>query len=171
MESGPREGTPPLQRGSAVRILEKPGSLEWDYDAEADVRYLSLGAPRAAEGVDVGEGVVLRYDPEQREVVGLTVVGLRARLLKGPASMPNLWRSTTGHASRNPASRESSCLQTANCDLQVLARRARCTYLTRGLIRVELHRGQANHQPRSPRRSAAGLTAMEIERDTERSMT
>jgi uncharacterized protein YuzE len=77
-----------LQRGSAVRILEKPGSLEWDYDAEADVRYLSLGAPRAAEGVDVGEGVVLRYDPEQREVVGLTVVGLRARLLKGPASMP-----------------------------------------------------------------------------------
>jgi uncharacterized protein YuzE len=72
----------------AVRILEKPGSLEWDYDAEADVLYLSLGAPRAAEGVDVGEGVVLRYDPEQREVVGLTVVGLRARLLKGLASVP-----------------------------------------------------------------------------------
>jgi len=72
----------------AVRILEKPGSLEWDYDAEADVLYLSLGAPRAAEGVDVGEGVVLRYDPEQREVIGLTVVGLRARLLKGLASMP-----------------------------------------------------------------------------------
>jgi len=72
----------------AVRILEKPGPLEWDYDAEADVLYLSLAAPRAAEGVDVGEGVVLRYDPEQREVVGLTVVGLRARLLKGLASVP-----------------------------------------------------------------------------------
>jgi len=69
----------------AVRILEKPGSLEWDYDAEADVLYLSLGTPRLAEGVDVGEGVILRYDPEQREVVGLTVVGLRARLLKGLA--------------------------------------------------------------------------------------
>ncbi len=72
----------------AVKILEKPGSLEWDYDAEADVLYLSLGTPRAAEGVDVGEGVVLRYDPEQREVVGLTVIGVRARLLKGLASEP-----------------------------------------------------------------------------------
>jgi uncharacterized protein YuzE len=72
----------------AVKILEKSGPLEWDYDAEADVLYLSLGTPRAAEGVDVGEGVVLRYDPEQREVVGLTVVGLRARLLKGLASSP-----------------------------------------------------------------------------------
>ena len=72
----------------AVKILEKPGPLEWDYDAEADVLYLSLGAPRAAEGVDVGEGVVVRYDPEHREVVGLTVVGIRARLLKGLASEP-----------------------------------------------------------------------------------
>jgi uncharacterized protein YuzE len=70
-----------------VKILERPGSLDWDYDAEADVLYLSLGAPHAAEGVDVGEGVVLRYDPEQREVVGLTVVGLRARLLKGLDSL------------------------------------------------------------------------------------
>jgi len=72
----------------AVEILEKPGPLEWDYSAETDVLYPSLGAPRAAEGVDVGEGAILRYDPEQREVVGLTVVGLRARLLKGLASSP-----------------------------------------------------------------------------------
>jgi uncharacterized protein YuzE len=72
----------------AVRIPEKPGSLDWDYDAEADVLYLTLGAPRPAEGIDIGEGVVLRYDPEQREVVGLTVIGLRARLLKGLSSLP-----------------------------------------------------------------------------------
>lgn len=70
----------------AVKILEKPGTLEWNYDAEADVLYLSLGSPRAAEGVDVGEGVVVRYDPEQREVVGLTVVGMRAKLLRSLGS-------------------------------------------------------------------------------------
>ncbi len=70
----------------AVKILEKPGTLEWNYDAEADVLYLSLGSRRAAEGVDVGEGVVVRYDPEQREVVGLTVIGMRAKLLRGLGS-------------------------------------------------------------------------------------
>jgi uncharacterized protein YuzE len=70
-----------------VKILEKPGTLEWNYDAEADVLYLSLGSPRTAEGVDVGEGVVVRYDPEQREVVGLTVVGMRAKLLRGLGSL------------------------------------------------------------------------------------
>ncbi len=65
-----------------VKILEKPASLSWDYDEEADMLYLAVGEPRPAEGVDIGEGVVLRFDPERREVIGLTVVGLRARLLK-----------------------------------------------------------------------------------------
>jgi uncharacterized protein YuzE len=67
----------------AVKILEKAAELSWDYDAEADVLYLSVGKPRPAAGVDVGEGVVLRYDPVRREMVGLTVVGVRARLLRG----------------------------------------------------------------------------------------
>lgn len=70
-----------------VKILEKPASLDWDYDAEADVLYLSVGTPRPAAGVDIGEGVVLRYDPAAHEVVGLTVVGLRARLLQGLAAV------------------------------------------------------------------------------------
>ena len=69
-----------------MKIPERPGTLEWNYDAEADVLYLSLGSPRAAEGVDVGEGVVLRYDSERREVIGLTVVGMRAKLLRGLGS-------------------------------------------------------------------------------------
>jgi uncharacterized protein YuzE len=67
----------------AVRILGKPERLAWDYDAEADVLYVSVGTPRPAEGVDIGEGVILRYDRAEHELVGLTVVGLRARLLQG----------------------------------------------------------------------------------------
>jgi uncharacterized protein YuzE len=65
-----------------VRILEKPARIDWDYDADADVLYLSLGEPRQALGIDVGDGVVLRYDETAKEVVGLTLIGLRARLLR-----------------------------------------------------------------------------------------
>ncbi|MCW5853958.1 MAG: DUF2283 domain-containing protein [Anaerolineae bacterium] len=64
----------------AVRILDKPANITWDYDDEADVLYLSIGAPRPALGLDIGDGVVVRYDEAKNEVVGLTVIGLRARL-------------------------------------------------------------------------------------------
>lgn len=66
----------------AVKILEKPANLTWDYDEEADVLYVSVGEPSPAVGVDIGDGVVLRYDEPHKEVVGLTVLGLRARLLR-----------------------------------------------------------------------------------------
>ena len=66
----------------ALKILEHPGTVKWDYDEEADVLYLSVGEPRPATGVDIGEGVVLRYDEAANEVVGLTLIGLRAKLLK-----------------------------------------------------------------------------------------
>ena len=66
-----------------VRILEKPSVITWDYDEDADVLYLSIGEPQPALGVDIGEGVILRYNEAQKEVVGLTMIGLRARLMKG----------------------------------------------------------------------------------------
>ena len=66
----------------ALKILEKKEGLNWDYDEEADVLYLSVGEPSEALGVDIGEGLVVRMDRAEREVVGLTVVGLRSRLLK-----------------------------------------------------------------------------------------
>ena len=67
----------------AVKILEKPAVITWDYDEEGDVLYLSIGEPQPAVGIDIGEGVILRYDEAHKEVVGLTLLGLRARLLKG----------------------------------------------------------------------------------------
>ena len=66
----------------AVKIPEKGARLDWEYDEEADVLYLSIGKPRKATGVDIGEGVVVRYDEKRREVVGLTIVGMRARLME-----------------------------------------------------------------------------------------
>lgn len=67
----------------ALKILERPSSISWEYDEDADVLYLSVGEPRPAVSVDLGEGIIARYDDQRKEVVGLTVLGLRSRLLRG----------------------------------------------------------------------------------------
>jgi uncharacterized protein YuzE len=67
----------------ALKILEGKPQLDWDYDEEADVLYISVGKPRPALGVDIGEGVIVRWDEQKREVVGVTIIGLRARLVEG----------------------------------------------------------------------------------------
>ena len=65
----------------AVKLFEKKDvPLDWEYDGEADTLYLSFGKPRPALGVDVGEGVVVRYDEKAREVVGLTLIGVGKRM-------------------------------------------------------------------------------------------
>ena len=65
----------------AIRLFErKDARLDWEYDGEADTVYLSFGRPRRAAGVDVGQGVIIRYDEKARKVVGLTIVGVGRRL-------------------------------------------------------------------------------------------
>ena len=64
----------------SVKILASPDQIRRNYDEDADVLYLSVGEPRAAVGIDIGDGIVLRYDEAQNAVVGLTVIGLRERL-------------------------------------------------------------------------------------------
>jgi len=73
---------------AALKILEKPDSLRWDYDEEADVLYLSIGEPKPAVGVDIGEGIVVRYDETEKQIVGITLSGLRARVLKNLPDAP-----------------------------------------------------------------------------------
>jgi uncharacterized protein YuzE len=67
---------------AAIRILDHPEHLDWEYDEEADVLYLSVGGPIAAEGRDLGDGIVVRYDEARNEVVGVTKIGLRDRVLR-----------------------------------------------------------------------------------------
>ena len=65
----------------AVRLFEKRGiPIDWEYDGEADALYISFGPPKPATGVDVGEGVIVRFDEGAREVVGLTIIGVGRRL-------------------------------------------------------------------------------------------
>ncbi len=65
----------------AIKILEKKENLNWDYDEEADVLYISMGEPQKALGVDIGDGAIVRYVEATNEVVGLTLIGMRERLL------------------------------------------------------------------------------------------
>ena len=65
----------------AVKILEGRGPMTHQYDEEADVLYLAIGGPRPAMGIDIGHGIMLRYDEAAHEVIGVTLIGVRARLL------------------------------------------------------------------------------------------
>jgi uncharacterized protein YuzE len=65
-----------------IAIVEESSAVNWHYDREADVLYLSLGEPRPALGVDIGDGIIVRYDEDEKSLVGLTLVGVRHRLLK-----------------------------------------------------------------------------------------
>ncbi|MER3446992.1 MAG: hypothetical protein C4291_09185 [Candidatus Dadabacteria bacterium] len=48
----------------------------------ADVLYISVGEPPMAVRTDIGEGAIVRYDEKKNEVVGITIIGLRARTLQ-----------------------------------------------------------------------------------------
>ncbi|MBF0567925.1 MAG: DUF2283 domain-containing protein [Nitrospirae bacterium] len=66
-----------------IKILEKKENLNWDYDDEADVLYISVGEPKRALGIDIGEGVIMRYMEDTSELVGLTIIGIKERFLRG----------------------------------------------------------------------------------------
>lgn len=64
-----------------IKILEKKENLNWDYDEEADVLYISIDKPQKAIGIDVGEGIIIRYREDKKEIVGLTIIGFKDRFL------------------------------------------------------------------------------------------
>ncbi len=65
----------------ALKMIEKQTNLQWDYDAEADVLYISIGNPQKAEGIDIGEGIIARIATDTKEIVGFTI--LKSPLQKG----------------------------------------------------------------------------------------
>jgi uncharacterized protein YuzE len=65
----------------SVKPLDERGTFEWEYDVQADVLYLSDGEPREGVGIDAGDGLIFRYDETADRLVGVTIVGLRARLV------------------------------------------------------------------------------------------
>lgn len=66
----------------AIKILDKEENLSWEYDEDADVLYISVGKPQKAVGIDIGEGAIVRYVEDNCEVVGLTIIGVKEKLLR-----------------------------------------------------------------------------------------
>ena len=64
-----------------LNISEKKDKIKWDYDAEADVLYISFGNPMNAEGVDIGEGTIIRIQPDSKEIIGVTIINPLHRTL------------------------------------------------------------------------------------------
>ena len=63
-------------------------ALQYFYDSKADVLYVSKGEPRAdADSDEVDEGVVARFDPETREIVGYTILNFLKRSQKGLSAL------------------------------------------------------------------------------------
>ena len=62
--------------------VEKPESVEWEYDEGADVLYISFGKPKKALTADLGSGILARYDKDSNKMVGFTITGLKAILGK-----------------------------------------------------------------------------------------
>ncbi|MGK7873580.1 MAG: DUF2283 domain-containing protein [Xenococcaceae cyanobacterium] len=65
-----------------IKILEYSTKITGYYDKEADVLYLSLGEPRDAIAVDISDSVLARYNEESQTLVGITLIGLKQRILK-----------------------------------------------------------------------------------------
>jgi uncharacterized protein YuzE len=66
----------------ALKLLEKKPKLHLDYDEDGDVLYIAFGGPKPAIGVDVGEGVIVRYDEKRKEVIGLTIIGVGSKMAR-----------------------------------------------------------------------------------------
>ncbi len=51
----------------------KMEKIEFDYDEEADVMYISFGNPKEAVTEEIGN-IGIRIDEKNREIVGLTIL-------------------------------------------------------------------------------------------------
>ena len=48
--------------------------IQFHYDREADVLYLSIGKPQRAKTVEMGDDFILRLHPKTGEVIGMTII-------------------------------------------------------------------------------------------------
>ena len=71
-----------------IKIQEKKEKIKWDYDAEADVLYISFGNPKVAEGIDIGDGTIIRLNPDSNEINGVTIINPVKRTLNSMAQNP-----------------------------------------------------------------------------------
>lgn len=67
---------------SSRKNFEHKRQLDVEIDNDVAVLYLSIRKPQPSLGIDIGEGIVVRYDEIQQKVTGLTIIRLRHKLLR-----------------------------------------------------------------------------------------
>ena len=65
-----------------IKILKNRVDVNWDYNEETDVFFFSIGKPQIAAGLSISDGLVVRYDESNKEVIGVILTGLREKVLK-----------------------------------------------------------------------------------------
>ena len=53
--------------------------LNFFFDREGDILYLSVGKPRPAIAKEIGDDIIVRVDPKSHRVVGCTILNLTKR--------------------------------------------------------------------------------------------
>ena len=53
--------------------------LNFFFDREGDILYLSVGKPRPAIAKELGDDIIVRVDPKSHRVVGCTILNLTKR--------------------------------------------------------------------------------------------
>ena len=54
--------------------IKRVEQFELSYDRDADVLYISIGAPRPAHTYEEEQGLLIRKDPKTGETVGVTIL-------------------------------------------------------------------------------------------------
>jgi uncharacterized protein YuzE len=62
--------------------------VQFHYDREADVLYLSVGKPQKAKMIEIGEDFVLRLLPKSGQVVGMTIINFSKHFLQLRPGVP-----------------------------------------------------------------------------------
>lgn len=65
-------------------MVQPSTKIQMMYDRSADVLYCSFGEPVEAIGVETSNGVIVRKNPENEEVVGITIVNFFKRFAERP---------------------------------------------------------------------------------------
>jgi uncharacterized protein YuzE len=65
-------------------MVQSANELRITYDREADVLYCAFGDPKPAISVEHDNGVVVRFNPDNDEVVGVTILDFFKRFAERP---------------------------------------------------------------------------------------
>ena len=74
--------------------------VQFHYDREADVLYLSVGKPQKAKTIEIGEDFVLRLHPKSGQVVGMTIINFSKHFPQQRPGRSDLPASGSFNASR-----------------------------------------------------------------------